>query len=127
MNKPGNINEKETLNSLEKLSDEELVALKNQALLEEDYDKAKEIKLEQERRKKEIKEKAKREIESPRTKEETNKKKEALTAVLLDDDQYKEFMHMMEGVVKNIKVSNEELAHSNIKLGINIQELGDML
>jgi len=51
MNKPGNINEKETLNSLENLSDEELVDLKNKAIADEDYDKAKEIKQEQERRK----------------------------------------------------------------------------
>lgn len=51
MNKPENINEKGTLNSLENLSDEELVALKNQAIADEDYDKAKMIKQEQETRK----------------------------------------------------------------------------
>ena len=50
----GNLNkidEQNKKSSLENLSDEQLVDLKNQAIADEDYDKAKEIKQEQERRK----------------------------------------------------------------------------
>ena len=50
----GNLNkidEQNKKSSLENLSDEQLVDLKNQAIADEDYDKAKEIKKEQERRK----------------------------------------------------------------------------
>ena len=72
--------EKEKLNSLENLSDEELLNLKNQAIADEDYDKAKEIKLEQGKReaKKLEEEKAKMKRKSTKSEEMSEKKREDL-------------------------------------------------
>lgn len=87
----------ENENSLENISGEELVELKKQAIADEDYDKAKEIKQEQERRKIESFDEEKQ-VE----KEEKNKKIESLKNLLQEHDN-------VEKSNGNIDISDEEL------------------
>ena len=117
-NKPNN---NETLKSLETLSDEELVALKSQAIANEDYDKAKEIKKEQERRKESKETEVRKIVESAN-------KKEDLKGILDDDKKFQEIKEMAAGfakLFKNLIESNDDLGVKNKMSSDKIEETMD--
>lgn len=97
MNKSDNINEKETLNSLENLSDEELVSLKIQAVEAEDYFRAHEIKQEQNMRKR-------LELERERQ-DEKSQRKERLKSL---NDSLQQ-VENNEELTETVDISDEEL------------------